>query len=108
MHHIYKAQPLCARLPLGYTALSSITKLVVMVRLLMWVALIAAVIWFVKRLINPPKPKPRAEPPEIAATPMVRCAHCGVHLPQDRALSQEKQWYCSEAHRLEGPAARDR
>ncbi|KTC48896.1 PP0621 family protein [Pseudomonas syringae] len=79
-----------------------------MVRLLMWVALIAAVIWFVKRLINPPKPKSRAEPPEIAATPMVRCAHCGVHLPQDRALSQEKQWYCSEAHRLEGPAARDR
>lgn len=68
MHHIYKTQPLCARLPLGYTAPSSITKLVVMVRLLMWVALIAAVIWFVKRLINPPKPKPRAEPPEIAAT----------------------------------------
>lgn len=59
-----------------------------MVRLLMWAALIAAVIWFVKRLINPPKPKSRAEPPEIAATPMVRCAHCGVHLPQDRALSQ--------------------
>ncbi|EGH33813.1 bifunctional sulfate adenylyltransferase subunit 1/adenylylsulfate kinase protein, partial [Pseudomonas syringae pv. japonica str. M301072] len=29
-------------------------------------------------------------------------------LPQDRALSQAQQWYCSEAHRLQGPAARDR
>ncbi|WP_264759168.1 PP0621 family protein [Pseudomonas californiensis] len=78
-----------------------------MVRLLMWAALIAAVIWFVKRLLNPPKPS-RAQPPENVAAPMVRCAHCGVHLPRDRAINQEPQWYCSEAHRLEGPAARDR
>lgn len=79
-----------------------------MVRLIMWVALIAAAVWFVKRLLNPPAPRPKAEPPEIPAAPMVRCAHCGVHLPRDRALSLEQQWYCSEAHRLEGPATRDR
>ncbi|KGS15885.1 hypothetical protein NLO74_23215 [Pseudomonas tremae] len=108
MHHIYPRQPLCARLQLGYTAPSSITKRVIMIRLLMWVALIAAVIWFVKRLINPPKPKTRPASPEIDAAPMVRCAHCGVHSPRDRALSQGQQWYCSEAHRLQGPAARDR
>jgi len=79
-----------------------------MIRLIMWVALIAAAVWFVKRLINPPAPRPKAQPPEIAATPMVRCAHCGVHVPQDRALSQEQQWYCSQAHLLQGPAPRDR
>ncbi|MFJ4145426.1 PP0621 family protein [Pseudomonas sp. NPDC089734] len=79
-----------------------------MVRLIMWVALIAAAVWFIKRLLNPPAPRKPAEPPEADASPMVRCAHCGVHLPRDRALSQEQQWYCSEAHRLEGPATRDR
>jgi len=99
---------LSPRLQLGYTAQSQLIKLVVMVRLLMWAALIAAVIWFVKRLLNPPKPRSRAQPPENVAAPMVRCAHCGVHLPRDRAINQEPQWYCSEAHRLEGPAARDR
>jgi len=81
-----------------------------MIRLIMWVALIAAAVWFIKRLINPPAPrrKPNAPAAESAAAPMVRCAQCGVHLPQDRALTQANQWYCSEAHRLEGPAARDR
>lgn len=79
-----------------------------MVRLIMWVALIAAAVWFIKRLINPPAPRAKAEPPEIAPTPMVRCAQCGVHLPRERALSQDQQWYCSEAHRLQGPVARDR
>ncbi|WKW34976.1 hypothetical protein KIH13_27655 [Pseudomonas viridiflava] len=97
-----------ARLLLGYTAQTQLTKLVVMLRLLMWAALIAVVVWFVKRLLNPPKPKSRPAPPDTTAAPMVRCAQCGVHLPRDRALSQEQQWYCSEAHRLEGPAARDR
>lgn len=79
-----------------------------MIRLIMWAALIAAVIWFVKRLLNPPQPKSRQTTPDNGAAPMVRCAHCGVHTPRDRALSQDQQWYCSEAHRLEGPAARDR
>ncbi|MFK7702120.1 PP0621 family protein [Pseudomonas caspiana] len=79
-----------------------------MIRLLMWVALIAAVVWFIKRLLNPPAPRRTARPPEEVAAPMVRCAQCGVHLPQDRALNQGQQWYCSEAHRLEGPATRDR
>jgi uncharacterized protein len=98
---------LSGRSQLGYTAWNSNTKRVDMFRIILWVALILAVIWFVKRLLNPPAPRGRAEPPENAA-PMVRCAHCGVHLPRDRALSQEQQWYCSEAHRLEGPATRDR
>jgi len=79
-----------------------------MIRLIMWVALIAAIVWFIKRLLNPPAKKTRTQAPEVAAAPMVRCAQCGVHLLRDRALSQDQQWYCSEAHRLEGPAARDR
>ncbi|HEY0635489.1 MAG TPA: PP0621 family protein [Gammaproteobacteria bacterium] len=31
---------------------------------------------------------------------MVRCAHCGVHLPRDRAVrSQDGHYYCSIEHR---------
>jgi uncharacterized protein len=41
---------------------------------------------------------------EAAQTRMVPCAHCGVHLPQFEAIAQENLFYCSEAHRLAGPA----
>ncbi|SFW84256.1 hypothetical protein EDB98_12047 [Pseudomonas fluorescens] len=39
---------------------------------------------------------------------MVRCAQCGVHLPRDRALALEQQWYCSQAHLEQGPGNRER
>lgn len=72
-----------------------------MLRLLFWIALIAAAVWFwrkFKRLTSATTP-----PPEQSAAPMVRCAHCGVHLPRDRALSLEQQWYCSQPHLEQGP-----
>ena len=79
-----------------------------MIRIILWAALIFAAVWFIKRLLNPPASKPgKDKTTEQAAAPMVRCAHCGVHLPQDRALNLEQQWYCSEDHRLQGPASRD-
>ena len=33
------------------------------------------------------------------AQDMVRCAHCGVHLPQHESILAGDQRYCSEAHR---------
>jgi uncharacterized protein len=36
------------------------------------------------------------------AQPMVRCAHCGVHLPRNEALLLGDQAYCSSAHRDAG------
>ena len=33
---------------------------------------------------------------------MVRCAHCGLFLTRQEALSQRGDWYCSEAHRQAG------
>lgn len=38
---------------------------------------------------------------------MVRCAHCQVHLPQDRAIYRNQHWYCSSEHLQHGPQARD-
>jgi len=34
---------------------------------------------------------------------MVRCAHCGLHIPQQEALERDGHYYCSEEHRNAGP-----
>jgi uncharacterized protein len=30
---------------------------------------------------------------------MVRCAHCGVHLPKGESIVVDQKYYCSEVHR---------
>ena len=45
-------------------------------------------------------PRPRIAPPQD----MVRCAQCGVHLPQGEALWKDGRSYCCNAHRDQGPA----
>lgn len=37
---------------------------------------------------------------------MVRCAHCGIHLPRSEALLQGGQTWCSQEHARLGPAAK--
>ena len=71
-----------------------------MVRLLFWIALIAAAFWLWRKFkaSNAAKPDKSLEDP----LKMVRCAHCGVHLPSDRALRRNSQWYCSQAHLEQG------
>ncbi|GAB3475087.1 PP0621 family protein [Azotobacter salinestris] len=71
-------------------------------RLLFWILVIIAVIWLWRRLTRPASPpaaKSGAEPPK----PMVRCAHCGIHLPREEALAEDSLWYCSQAHLTQGP-----
>lgn len=64
-------------------------------RLLLYIFLIAAAVWLWRRLTSKPKKTSRTEQ---TALPMVRCAHCGVHLPRDQALPHREHWYCSQAH----------
>jgi uncharacterized protein len=86
----------------------------------MWLLIGLAVVWLVKGLRRPTDPPKSAEPaPPPARSPrtaapaavqlMVRCAHCGVHLPGRDAVSGTGDDYCSPAHRDAGPrpAARD-
>lgn len=52
-----------------------------------------------------PAPGPgRAERGTKTPPEMVRCAHCGVHLPRPDALAAEALHYCSAEHRDAGPA----
>lgn len=46
-------------------------------------------------------PRPRTEP---AVQAMVRCAHCGTHLPAADAIQDGEMHYCSQPHRQAGPA----
>ena len=69
-----------------------------MFRLLFWIALIAAAVWLWRRFNRPASTKHQADAAEPSAPPMVRCAQCGVHVPRDKALTNEQRWYCSQAH----------
>lgn len=45
-------------------------------------------------------PKPSAPSgPDAAPQTMLRCAHCGLHLPRDEALPGKGGVFCSAAHR---------
>jgi uncharacterized protein len=51
------------------------------------------------------KPSARAaRPPGAQPEEMVSCLHCGVHLPRRDAVTGPQGLYCSDAHRLAGPA----
>jgi uncharacterized protein len=78
-----------------------------MFRLLFWIALITAAIWLWRRLKPAARPAP-TPPHENSPALMVRCAHCGVHVPQQQALSENQQWYCSQPHLQQGPRPSER
>ncbi len=68
-------------------------------------AVIAVVyaLWRSQRQVPPgQRPGPRAG--GAAPQDMVRCAHCGLHLPKDDALQQGGRSYCCAAHRDLGPS----
>jgi uncharacterized protein len=75
----------------------------IVIRLLFWIALIGAAIWFWRRLRTPAPVAPKGDD---NPAPMVRCAHCGVHVPRAHALPQGEHWYCSQPHLQQGPSPR--
>jgi len=82
-----------------------------MSRVVLLILLVLAAIWWVGRRRRPPPDAgqapvaPPVTPPVATAKPMLRCAQCGLHLPQDDVLTDSQGLaYCSEAHRTLGPA----
>jgi uncharacterized protein len=74
---------------------------------LIWLLVIVLAIWAFKRNRRVNSDAPKAPPPATPAAPanMAVCLHCGIHLPQDEAVTGEKGQYCSTEHRA---AAQDR
>ena len=70
-------------------------------RLLLWIAIIAAAIWLWRRFTRAKAPNPDQQ--NTSAAPMVRCEHCGIHVPRDHAFAKDQQWFCSQSHLEQGP-----
>ncbi|HCI12657.1 MAG: hypothetical protein A2063_08500 [Gallionellales bacterium GWA2_60_142] len=66
-----------------------------MSRLLLLVV-IAAVVYL---LIRSYRRKSEAADKEVVTEDMVRCAHCGVHLPRSESIKAGDKFYCSAEHR---------
>ena len=91
-----------------------------MLRIVFLLLLVLGLLWWFGKARGRPS---SARPPEPDAQPaagagpqaMVRCAHCGLHLPQVDAIAgdqpsgdQPAALYCSEAHRRLGPVEEPR
>ncbi|HHX34844.1 MAG TPA: hypothetical protein GX719_06180 [Gammaproteobacteria bacterium] len=72
-------------------------------RLILMAILIGGGIWLWRRF-NSRSARSTQQP---SAQTVVRCAHCHVHIPQDRAIQKNQHWYCSTEHLQQGPQARD-
>jgi len=42
--------------------------------------------------------KNRAESTVSKSEEMVRCSHCGLHIPEQEALKSDNKYYCSKEH----------
>ena len=65
-----------------------------MSRLLLLIAIVIVVYLLVRsfRKNAPPQDKPVVDD-------MVRCAHCGVHLPKGESIQADGLYFCSAEHR---------
>ncbi len=73
-------------------------------RLILLAIIIGGGIWLWRRFNN----RNSSTSQQPATHTMVRCAHCHVHLPENRAIQDNQQhWFCSSAHRSLGPQSRD-
>jgi uncharacterized protein len=68
-----------------------------MIRWLLVVAVVLFVLWLIRRGAGRASGTPPGSP-----QPMVRCAHCGVHLPRGDALMLGEQAFCCASHRDAG------
>ncbi|MBI1396606.1 MAG: preprotein translocase subunit YajC [Betaproteobacteria bacterium] len=82
-----------------------------MAKLLLLVAVVAAVLLLVKNYQRSlerqqTEGEPRARKDSLED--MVRCAQCGVHLPRSESFLSRGRYFCSDEHRKLGPARRER
>ena len=70
-----------------------------MSRLLFLIIIVAFVYWLLKSYSKQLSQTDEPSPPPVED--MVRCVHCGVHLPKHEGILADNKYYCSEAHRRE-------
>ncbi|HDP89106.1 MAG TPA: hypothetical protein ENN42_04000 [Thioalkalivibrio sp.] len=79
-----------------------------MFRTLLIVAAIAVAVLLVRRLLATRPPREDKPPRVQQGRDMVRCAHCGLHIPANTAVHAGGKTYCSDEHRrLDQPGGED-
>ncbi|MCL4745454.1 MAG: hypothetical protein KJZ83_08570 [Burkholderiaceae bacterium] len=78
-------------------------------KLLFWIAVIAAV-WIAIKFAQSSARRAGGRAGDASkddrGEPMVKCAHCGVHVPRSESVPAGHLHYCSGAHRDAGPQGR--
>jgi len=67
-----------------------------MSRLLLIVAVVAVIYLLIRSFL---RQAPQDDDKVVAAEDMVRCEHCGVHLPKGESVQAGGQFFCSAEHR---------
>ena len=71
-------------------------------RLVVIVLLVVAGVWLLRRALRGVEREPDSRTPQTQGE-LVRCAHCGMHLPLAEARARDDRVYCSEEHARLGP-----
>lgn len=65
------------------------------------ILIIALLVWLLLRMIknriNRYQQRQQDKPQQINT--VVRCQHCGLHIPKQEALQSDNKYYCSQEHR---------
>ncbi len=69
------------------------------------ILVIVVAAWMLTRSRRTGRSAARTEAGDPTPLAMVRCNHCGVHLPRGEAVVGDYGTFCSEEHRLAGPRA---
>jgi len=76
-------------------------------RLLLFALAIFALVWLLKRALGEHLSDEDRRPRSLGASgdsgDLVRCAHCGIHLPRSEAHAAGGQLYCGAEHARLGP-----
>ena len=73
-------------------------------RLLVLILLVVVAVWLIRRALRRIDGEGAPKAPPVGE--LVRCAHCGVHLPRAEARQAEGALYCSDEHARLGPVQR--
>ncbi len=65
-------------------------------KLIFFVIIALLIYWIIKS--RQPEDTETDSPPE-AIEDMVRCTHCGVHLPKSESIASDDLFFCSDEHR---------
>jgi uncharacterized protein len=70
-------------------------------KLLVLLLVIVVVLWLFRLHGKKVRARERAAGSPERVEDMVRCAHCGIHLPRSESLPQGPAFFCSAEHRRE-------